>query len=50
MLLTDVGLFSHLIAAIAFSALAVAALWRQQRSGSTLWLAGSAAEIGRAHV
>nr|WP_310524278.1 XrtA/PEP-CTERM system histidine kinase PrsK [Polymorphobacter sp.] len=43
MLLTDVGFISHLIAAIAFSALAVAALWRQERSSATLWLAGSAA-------
>ncbi|PZN92260.1 MAG: PEP-CTERM system histidine kinase PrsK [Alphaproteobacteria bacterium] len=42
MLLTDVGLFSHLIAAIGFSALAVAALWRRDRSPFAGWLAVAA--------
>lgn len=43
MLLTDVGLFSHLIAFIAFGALAVAALWRQEHTNTALWLAAAAA-------
>ncbi|WP_426165191.1 XrtA/PEP-CTERM system histidine kinase PrsK [Sandarakinorhabdus sp. DWP1-3-1] len=42
MLLTDVGLFSHLIAAVGFSALAVAALWRRDRSPFAGWLAVAA--------
>jgi putative PEP-CTERM system histidine kinase len=42
MLLTDVGLLSHLIAAVGFFALAIAVLWRQQRNSSSLWLAGAA--------
>ena len=42
MRLTDVGLLSHLIAAVGFLALAIAALWRQQRSVSSLCLAAAA--------
>lgn len=45
MLLTEVGLISHFIAAIAFLALAIAALWRRQ--GLFNWLfAGAAALTG----
>ncbi len=43
MLLTDVGLFSHLLAAVGFSALAIAALWRQERTAYSTWLAAAAA-------
>ena len=38
MQLTDVGLLSHLLAAAGFAALAVAALWRQQKTTSLLCL------------
>ncbi|MBC7522539.1 MAG: PEP-CTERM system histidine kinase PrsK [Sandarakinorhabdus sp.] len=43
MVLTDVGLFSHLLAFIGFSALAIAVLWRRPRTTSTAWLAFAAA-------
>lgn len=43
MQLTDVGLFSHLIASIAFAALAINALVRRAREQTSLWLAGAAA-------
>lgn len=43
MQLTDVGLFSHLIASIAFAALAISALARRAREQTSLWLAGAAA-------
>jgi putative PEP-CTERM system histidine kinase len=43
MLFTDVGFFSHLLAVVGFSALAVAALWRQDRNQSAYWLAIAAA-------
>jgi putative PEP-CTERM system histidine kinase len=39
MQLTDVGLFSHILATISFFALAVAAVWRRPRPAATLWLA-----------
>jgi len=42
MLLTEVGLISHLIAAIGFVALAVSVLLRKQQDGSSLWLAAAA--------
>lgn len=42
MRLTDVGLFSHLLAAVGFLMLAVAALWRKPRTVSAFWLAGAA--------
>ncbi len=42
MQLTDVGLFSHLLAAISFLALAIAAVWRRPRPPTTLWLAAAA--------
>lgn len=42
MQLTDVGLFSHLLAAISFLVLAVAAVWRRPRPPITLWLAAAA--------
>jgi len=40
--LTDVGLFSHLIAGVAFAALAVSAFVRHIRDQTSLWLAGAA--------
>ncbi|KPF73305.1 hypothetical protein IP88_09580 [alpha proteobacterium AAP81b] len=43
MLLTEIGLFSHLLAAVAFVVLSVAALWQPQRSAASWWLAGAAA-------
>ena len=43
MLLTDVGLFSHLLAAVGFAVLAVSALWQPQRSDASWWLAVAAA-------
>ncbi len=42
MILTDVGLFSHFIAIIGFSALAVAALWQNRLSRASIGLAGAA--------
>jgi putative PEP-CTERM system histidine kinase len=42
MLLTDVGLFGHLLAALGFLALAVVALWQPQRSDASWWLAAAA--------
>ncbi|WP_310498429.1 XrtA/PEP-CTERM system histidine kinase PrsK [Sandarakinorhabdus sp.] len=42
MLLTDVGLASHFIAALGFAGLTVAAVWRQ-RLALNLWLAAAAA-------
>ena len=43
MQLTDVGLFSHLIAAIAFAALGLTVLWRREQGAASLWMAGAAA-------
>ena len=43
MLLTDVGLFSHLLAAVGFATLAIAALWRQERTAFSTGLAAAAA-------
>ncbi len=40
--LTDVGIFSHLLAVIGFLMLAVVALWRRQRGASSVWLAAAA--------
>jgi putative PEP-CTERM system histidine kinase len=40
--LTDVGLFSHLIAGVAFFALAISAFVRHSRDQTSLWLAGAA--------
>jgi putative PEP-CTERM system histidine kinase len=37
-LLTNVGLVSHLIAAIGFGALAATVLWRRNQTGTSLWL------------
>lgn len=37
-MLTNVGLVSHLIAAVGFGALAAAVLWRRNQSGTSLWL------------
>ncbi|MFZ4690330.1 MAG: XrtA/PEP-CTERM system histidine kinase PrsK [Polymorphobacter sp.] len=42
MLLTDEGLFSDLLAVVAFVVLAVAAVWRQQRTPSAIWLCAAA--------
>lgn len=42
MLLTDVGLFSHLIAALGFAGLAGAVLWQRRQTGASLWLATAA--------
>ncbi len=42
MLLTDVGMFSHLLAAVGFLSLSIAALWQPQRSNASWWLAGAA--------
>ncbi len=39
MLLTDVGLLSHLVAVIGFGALAIASLWRPGPAPARLWLA-----------
>ena len=36
--LTDVGLFSHTVAALGFGALAVVLLTRRAQSGTSLWL------------
>ena len=41
MQLTDVGLISHLIAAIGFTALGIALLLRRQQTGAGLWLAAA---------
>ncbi|MGI4879881.1 MAG: XrtA/PEP-CTERM system histidine kinase PrsK [Janthinobacterium lividum] len=38
MSLTDVGLFSHLIAAVGFVALAVSVIMRRQQTGASIWL------------
>jgi putative PEP-CTERM system histidine kinase len=43
MQLTDVGLFSHLLAVMGFLALTVAALWRRERTTSSIWLAAASA-------
>lgn len=43
MQLTDVGLFSHLIASIAFAALAISVVARRKHERTSLWLAGAAA-------
>ena len=43
MQLTDVGLFSHLIASIAFGALAISAYVANRRDQTSLWLSGAAA-------
>lgn len=43
MLFTDVGFFSHLLALVGFSALAVATLWQRDRNQSSYWLATAAA-------
>ena len=37
-MLTDVGLFSHTVAALGFGALAVVLLTRRAQSGTSLWL------------
>ncbi len=42
-LLTEVGLFSHLIAAFGFAALAITVLWRREQGGASLWMATAAA-------
>lgn len=42
MLLTDVGLFSHLLAAVSFGILAIATIWRQERNAYSTWLAAAA--------
>ncbi len=42
MLLTDVGLFSHLLAAVAFAILAIATIWQQERNAFSNWLAAAA--------
>ena len=42
MQLTDVGLFSHLLAAVSFAVLAVTALLQRPRTASVLWLAAAA--------
>lgn len=39
MILTDVGFFSHLLAFVGFTALAIAALWGKPRSDFAIWLA-----------
>jgi putative PEP-CTERM system histidine kinase len=38
MQLTDVGLFSHILAALSFFALAVAAVWHRPRPPAAIWL------------
>ncbi len=42
MLLTDVGLFSHLIAALGFAGLGGVVLWQRRQTGASLWLATAA--------
>jgi putative PEP-CTERM system histidine kinase len=42
MLLTDVGLFSHVLALFGFAALAATVLWKAGTRGTGLWLAGAA--------
>ena len=43
MLLTEVGLISHLLAAVGFATLSAAVLARNRQSSTTLWLAAAAA-------